>query len=102
MKRIVRARFPDDVIDAVDGEVPGAAVPVVETREVEDSRAGKIERDVLVVGKLVEEVAGVGAFVPAGAVVGAVHVRAGANPLKRPLVPLAIRIEADGNRRRLI
>ena len=87
----------NDMVSAVDGVVPWTAVPMVVASEVEDSRAGDVECDVFVFGELIEEMAGVGAFVSAAAIVGAAHVSASADALIRPAVPLAIGIEDKGN-----
>src|SRR5262249_27558972 len=59
-----------------------------------DARPLDVEGDVEVVGLLVKEVAGVGALVAAGAVVGAAHVGPRPDPLVRPAVPLAVGVEA--------
>ena len=88
-----------DVICAVDGVVPWAAVPMVVAREIHDPGTGDVEGDILVVGELVEEMTGVSAFVAAGAIVGAAHVGAHAEALDGPMLPLAIGVEADGDRR---
>ena len=84
---------------AIDFVVPGAAVPVVVADEVEDAGTFDVERDVAVVGELIEEVGGVGALVAAGAVVGAAHVGARADALVGPVVPHAISVETDGDGR---
>src|SRR5205085_10352754 len=55
-----------------------------------------------VVGLLVEEVAGVGALVAAGAVVGAAQVSAGADALVGPALPEAVGVQPDGYLRRLV
>ena len=86
--RIGRAGLLDDVVPAVHLVVPGAAVPVVVAGEVEDAGASDVERDVEVVGLLVEEVRRVGGVVAADAVVGAAHVGAHADALVGPAVPL--------------
>ena len=75
------AALRDEVISAIDLVVPGTAVPVVVTREVEYARSLHIECDVEVVGLLIKEVARIGPFVAAGAVVGAAHV--GVRPMRR-------------------
>ena len=99
--RIGGAGFLDDVVHAIDLVMPGAAVPVVVAGEVEHARALHVERHVAVVGELVEEVAGVGAFVAAAAVVGAAHVGPRADALAGPAFPQAIGVEANRNDRRL-
>ncbi len=85
------------MVGAIDDVMPGAAVPVIVAREVEDAGILNIERDVEIVGELVEEMAGIGAFVAAGAVVGASHVGAGADALIGPAVPGAVGVVADGD-----
>jgi hypothetical protein len=100
--RVRGAALPDEVVGAIDLIVPGAAVPVVVAGEIQDAWALDVEGDVEVVGLLVEEVAGVGALVAAGAVVGAAHVRPRPNALVGPALPLAVGVEADGDDRRLV
>ena len=97
MIRIGGAGFLNDVVGTVHFVMPRAAVPMVVASEVEESRAGDVECDVFVFGELIEEMAGVGAFVAAAAVISAAHVGAHADALIRPAVPLAVGIEANGN-----
>lgn len=94
MERIGCAGFLNNVVGAVNGVVPWAAVPMVVAGEVEDTGAGDVEGDVLVVVELIKEMAGVRAFVAACAVVGAPHVGAHADALQGPVLPLAIGVEA--------
>ena len=56
--------------------------------------------DVLIVRKLVKEMAGVSALVASAAVVGAAHVGPLPDPEARPSLPLAAGIEADRDDRR--
>src|SRR5262249_20297952 len=70
--------------------------------EIQDAGAFDVEADVEVVGLLVEEVAGVGALVAAGAVVSAAQVGAGADPLVGPALPLAGGVPADPGLGRLL
>src|SRR5207302_4255119 len=84
-------------VGAIDDVMPGAAVPVIVAREVEDARALEVERDVEIVGELEEEMAGIGAFVAAAAVISASHVGAGADVLIGPAVPGAVGVVADGD-----
>ena len=95
MARIGSAGFPDDVVRAVDHVVPGASVPMVVAREIKDSRAFNVDGYVKVVTELIEEVTGVSGVVAASAVVGASHIRPGADALVRPSFPKAICVEAD-------
>ena len=50
------------MLDTIHDVAPGAAVPMVIASEVKNTGPLNIERDILVVGKLVEEMAGVGAL----------------------------------------
>jgi len=93
-------RFLDDVIDAVDFVVPGAAVPVIVSGEVEHAWSFDVERDVVIVGQLIEEVAGVGRLVAAAPIVGAAHVSSNADALIGPTSPHAIGVEPDRDHRR--
>src|SRR5262249_31675080 len=77
-------------------------MPVVVASEVEDSRPLDVKGNVEVVGLLVQEVAGVGPLVAPRAVVGAAHVRPRTDPLVSPAVPLAVRVKADRDYRRLL
>lgn len=95
------AGLADDVVVAIDLVVPGAPVPVVVADEVEDAGRFQVEGDVEIIGFLVEEVGGVGAFVAAAAVVGAAHVGALADSLVGPAVPLQIGVGGDGEGGRL-
>ena len=70
-------------------------MPVVVTREIEHARPLYIQRDILVLGKLIKKMAGVSAFVTAAPIVGAAHVSARADAQVRPAVPLAAGIQAD-------
>src|SRR4051812_11985932 len=97
MKRIGRARFLNNVVRAIDDVTPGAPMPVVVAGEVEDAGPLQIERDVEIVRELEEKMAGVGALIPAGAVVGAAHIGAGADALVGPMIPGAIGVVANGN-----
>ena len=99
---LARAGLLDEVVRAIHLVMPGAAMPMVVTREVEHARPLDVQRDVPVVGELVEEMAGVGAFVAAAAVVGAAHIGPRADPLAGPALPQAIRIQTHGNDRRLL
>ncbi len=72
---------------------------MVETDEVEDPRAFDVERDIFVLGKLKQKVAGVCSLVSAAPVVSAAHVGARADALLGPAIPKAIGIQTDGNRR---
>src|SRR4051812_19511985 len=97
MERIGGGAFFDDVFTAIGDIAPGAAVPMIVAGEVENSLAGDVEGDVIVVGKLVKVMAGVSAAIAAGAVVSAPHVSADADTLLRPFFPLQVSIGADGD-----
>ena len=94
---IRRAGLLNDVVGAIDLVVPGTAVPVVVADEVKDTGSLNVQRDVEIVGELVQEVGSVGPFVAAGSVVGAAHVGPRADPLIRPAFPQAIGVEPDRN-----
>src|SRR5689334_22231056 len=74
---------------------------MVVAREIENPLPRHVERDVVVVGELVEKMAGIGAFIAAAAVVSAAHVGANADPLVWPVFPLPVGVETDGNGWRL-
>src|SRR5438445_1976437 len=97
---ICGGRFLDEMVKAVHFVVPGTAMPMIAADEVEDARSGHIQRHIIIIGELIEKMAGVGAFVSAAAVVGAPQVSPRADALTGPAVPQAIRIETDGNHRR--
>ena len=92
-----RARFLDDVSASVDFVEPGAAVPMIVAREVKNARTLNVERNIVGIGKLIEEVAGISAFVAAASIVSAAHVSARTDALDRPTFPLAVSVEADGD-----
>ena len=96
-QRIGGAGFLHDVVRAVHVVMPRAAVPVIVAGEVEHAGAFHVERHVVVVGQLIEEMGGVGPLVAASPVVGAAHVGARADALIRPAVPHAVRIQTHGN-----
>ena len=81
--------------------MPRAAVPVVGTHESKDAGPFDIEANVEVIGLLVKKVAGIGALVAAGAVIGAAQIRPRADPLVRPALPLAVGVQPDRKLRRL-
>src|SRR4051812_18700107 len=76
--------------------MPWAAVPMVISDEGENARALDIESDIFVLGKLIKEVTGIGAFISAAAVIGATHVGPSSNSLEGPAVPLAGRLQGNG------
>src|SRR3954468_23703291 len=102
MERISRAGLLDNMFGAIDHVTPGAAVPVIVAREIENARAFHIQGHVVVIGELIEKVAGVGAAISTGAIVRAAHVSARAEALQWPFFPLAVGIKADWNHRRLV
>ena len=73
-------------------------MPVVVAAEEKNSRALYVERDVKVICELIEEMRSIGAFVASASIVGAAHIGAHSDTLPRPLVPISIGIEPDGNR----
>ena len=77
-------------------------MPVVGAFEVEDAGALDIERNVKLVGLLIEIVAGIGASVIAFAVVGATHVSADSDPVAGQLVPHPVGVQTNRNYWRLI
>ena len=101
VQRIGRAGLLDDAIAAIHLVVPGTTVPVVVADEVEDAGRFDVQRDIEIVGLLIQEVGSVGALVAAAPVVGAAHVGPGADALIGPPLPLAIGVGANGDRRRL-
>src|SRR5262245_11165498 len=80
--------------------MPGAAVPMIVTREAKQAGAFDIERHVERIRFLVEKMAGIRRFVAPGSIVGAPHISPGADALIRPALPLSIGIQPDGNDRR--
>ena len=99
--RISRAGFLNDMIGTINFVMPRAAVPMVAAHEVEHAGPGDIERDVVIIGELVNEMAGIGAFIAASAVVSAAHVGARADALVRPLVPHSIGVKSNRDNWRL-
>src|SRR5207247_1324218 len=83
IRRIGGARLLDDVVGAVEQVMPRAAVPVIGPDEIEDARTLGIQRYVAVFGVLTEKMARVCGLIAAGAVIGAAHVRALADPNRR-------------------
>src|SRR5258708_12157966 len=90
------ARLLYDVVVAIHFIMPGTTVPVVGADEVENAGAERVQSHVLIICKLVKEMAGVCGFIPTGAVVSRAHVGADANALVWPAVPFAIGIHGDG------
>ena len=90
MERIRRTVLSHEVVGAVHLVVPGTAVPVVVAGEIENAGALDVERDVVVVGQLIEEVGSVGPFVAASPVIRAAHVSASADALVGPALPHAV------------
>src|SRR5580765_7612951 len=97
MVRIGGAGLDYNVVRTVHFIMPWAAVPMIVSDEIENARAGDVQRHVFVFRKLIEEMAGIGAFVATAAVISAAHVGAHADALIRPALPLAISVKADGN-----
>ena len=76
-------------------------MPVIVTREVKDAATFHVERDIEVIRQLIEEMARIRSFIAAAPVIGAAHVGPRADPLIGPACPLPIRVQTDGNHRRL-
>ncbi len=77
-------------------------MPVIVAGEVQDAMAGHVQRHVVIVCQLVQEMAGVRAFVAATSVLRAPHVSARTNALIGPAFPLPVGVESDGNRWRFV
>ena len=92
MKRIACTAFRDDVVGAVYDVKPRAAVLVVVAREVKDAGASHVERDVEIVGELVEDVT---SLITAAAIIGAAHVSARSDALVGSSLPQPIRIQSN-------
>jgi hypothetical protein len=71
---------------------------MIRPHKAEHSRPGDIERDIEVIRALVKKMARIRSFIPTSSVVSAPHIRPRSDPLKAPAIPLAIGVEADGNR----
>jgi hypothetical protein len=91
------ARFLHEMVYAIDFIMPRASMPMIVTGEIENARPLQVEGNVLVFRQLVEEMAGISAFISPTPVVGATHVRACADALLRPSLPKPIGITTDGN-----
>src|SRR4051794_12493134 len=76
-------------------------MPVIVARKINNSGAGDIKRDIVIVRELIQEMAGISAFIATSPIVCAPHIGTSANALVRPFIPLTVSIEADGNHRRL-
>src|SRR5436305_8909367 len=63
--------------------------------EIEHARASHVERHIVVVRKLIEEVARVRGFVASAPVIRAAHICPEADPLVWPAVPLPVGVESD-------
>ena len=77
--------------------MPRTAVPVVGAREVEVALSRDVEHDVAIGRLFPQEVARVGAFVPAGSIVGAPHVRPSTDLDPGKVGPVAVGVRADGD-----
>src|SRR5512142_1210054 len=87
MKRVGCAGLLNDIVDAVDLEVPRAAMPVIETNERQYARSLNVEGHISIVCELIQKMRRVGHLVAAGAVIGRTHVGAHADALIWPTVP---------------
>src|SRR5437588_739280 len=65
--------FVDNLISAVHLIMPWTPVPMVISREVQNSRAGNIESDVPVFSNLIKKMAGICPLIPTAPVIGAAH-----------------------------
>ena len=99
---IIRAGFLDDVLPAIEDKIPGAAVPMIEPRKTEDTRAFDIKRHAGGVTELKKIIRCVVVVVASQSVVSAAHVRSLANTLVGPVIPKTIAVQANGNSRRLL
>ena len=97
MKRISSAGFPDEMVYSIHFINPGAAMPMIVAHETEQSWSLKVEGNILVVGQLIEKMAGICSFVSTTAIVGAAQVSSHAQAENGPLIPIAISIEANRN-----
>ena len=95
-------RAADHAIAAVHYKMPGASMPVIEAREVENARRANVERHVEIIGFLIQKVARIRSLIPTLAVVRAPHVRALSDPLLRPTIPHTVSVEADWQDGRLL
>src|SRR2546422_1925756 len=82
--------------------MPGTAMPMIVAREIKNAWACHIQCYVEIVGQLIEEMTGVGAFISPTAIVGAAHVSTHADALLRPSIPHTIRVKSDRNDRRFL
>src|SRR3954462_4028946 len=80
---IVGGAFLDQKIVTVGFIVPGAAMMMVRTDEVEDAWSGCIERDIKMVGLLIQKMTRVSVAIAACSVVGAPHISANAQAVIR-------------------
>src|SRR6266550_3509427 len=81
--------------------MPGAAMPMIVAREIDNSAPCHIKSDIEIIGQLIQEMTGIGSFVSTAPIVGAAHISPRPNPLNRPTVPLTVSIQPDRNDRRL-
>ncbi len=100
--RVCRAAFLHQMVGSVHDKMPRAAVPVVEPGETQDAGACHIQCHVLILRRLKEKMAGIRAFIAAAPIISAPHIRPHPDPLTGPALPLPVRIQPDGNSRRLI
>src|SRR5262245_50609735 len=91
------AGLAHDVVRPIHFVMPRAAMPMIVANEIENTRSSDIQRHVFVFCQLIEEMAGICAFVSAAPVISAAHVCARADALIRPALPLAIGIQPNGN-----
>ena len=100
MIRMSGAGLLHDVLGAIHNITPGASMPMIVSRKIQNPGALDIERDVVIVRQLIQEMARVGSFISASAIVRAAHVCPRADTLIWPAIPLPIRIQANRNHRR--
>ena len=85
----------NQVVNAIDLIMPRTPVPMIIARKIKHARPLDIERDIFILSKLVEEMAGVCAFIAATPIVGAPHVGARADAQIRPALPLPVRVQTN-------
>ncbi len=102
MQGIGGAGFLYEIVGSIHHVMPGAAVPVVRSDEIQYARALDIQADVEIIRRLVQKVAGVRALVAARAVIRAAHIRPRPDTLVRPPLPLPVRIQSNRNNRRFL
>src|SRR6266850_4089940 len=91
------AGFLNNAIRSINLIMPGTAMPMIVTREIEDPLPFEVQRYIAVLAQLVKKVTGIGSFVPPAPIIRAAHVRPGSHPQIRPPFPLCVSIQSHGN-----